>query len=250
MRPVGLSDYCPVNKECFKRLKKFCYIYYNKSLVVDIQSIELTKIQPAELDDLLSLGWFRIQQSIFTTDVLQLNGEIFNTIWLRADLSNFEPDKKYRTLNNKNKHFKTEIKKAIITPQHEALYSSYKEHISFEAAPSLRWLLYGNRARNVYNTYVINLYDGNKMIGAGFFDMGNTSAAGICSIYDPAYKKYSLGKYMIYEKMFYCQRENFKYFYPGYFVPGYPLFDYKLEIGKSLIEYFDSHTMEWLPLNR
>ncbi len=67
----------------------------------------------------------------------------------------------------------------------------------------------------------------------------------VSSIYDPAYKKYSLGKFMIYEKMLYCKDENFSYFYPGYFVPGYTMFDYKLEIGKPAIEYFDVHKKEW-----
>jgi arginine-tRNA-protein transferase len=216
---------------------------------VDLQSIELIKIEPSELDDFLSLGWFRMQQTIFTTDKLHFNGTTFSTIWLRTRLVNFEPDKKYRLLSNKNRQFEIQIEKATITAQHEALYASYKEHISFETAPSLYWLLYGNSIHDVYNTYVINVYDRNKMIGAGFFDLGNTSAAGISSIYDPAYKKYSLGKYMIYEKMFHCKRQNFEYFYPGYFVPGYAMFDYKLEIGTPSIEYFDPHKKAWQSLS-
>ena len=217
---------------------------------VNLQSIELTKIEPQELDDLLSLGWFRMQQTIFTTDKLHFNGTTFSTIWLRNRLVNFEPGKKYMLLSNKNRQFDIQIKKATITAQHEALYTSYKEHISFEAAPSLYWLLYGHSTNDVYNTYVINIYDGSKLIGAGFFDIGNTSAAGICSIYDPSYKKYSLGKYMIYEKMFYCKRQNFEYFYPGYFVPGYAIFDYKLEIGKPSIEYLDQSKNKWIPFNQ
>ena len=216
---------------------------------MDLQLIELFNIEPAELDGLLALGWFRLGQTIFTTDTLNFNDKEYEAIWLRVDLWDFQPDKKYKALIKKNSAFKTEIKKAIITPQHEVLFACYKESISFQSAPSLQWLLYGDSTRNVYNTYMINLYDGNKMIGTGFFDLGNTSAAGICAVYDPAYKKYSLGKYVIYEKILYCKHENFKYFYPGYFVPGYAMFDYKLEIGKPAIEYFDTGIKEWLPLH-
>jgi len=215
---------------------------------VDLQLIELFNIEPAQLDGLLALGWFRIQQTIFTTDILNFNGDEYEAIWLRARLKDFQPDKRYKELSKKNNAFKTEIKKAVITVKHEALYARYKEGISFQSAPSLQWLLYGNSQRDVYNTYMINVYDGRTMIGTGFFDLGNTSAAGICSVYDPAYKKYSLGKYMIYEKMLYCKHENFKYFYPGYFVPGYAMFDYKLQIGRPAIEYFDTYTKQWLPL--
>ncbi len=182
-------------------VKKFCYIYCNK-FIVELQLIELLKIEPSELDAFLELGWFRIQQKIFTTQVLNFNGIIYSTVWLRVPLIDFQPGKKFETLSHKKRRFKTEIKKAIYTPEHEALYAAYRKEVSFESAPSLQWLLYGNSTRDVYNTFMINLYDGNKLIGAGFFDLGDTSAAGICSIYDPEYKKYSLGKYMIYEKIF------------------------------------------------
>ncbi|MEP7232662.1 MAG: hypothetical protein ABI691_20550 [Ginsengibacter sp.] len=215
---------------------------------MELQLIELLKIEPSELDAFLELGWFRIQQKIFTTQVLNLNGITYPTVWLRVPLIDFQPGKKFETLSHKKKHFKTEIKKAIYTPEHEALYAAYRKEVSFESAPSLQWLLYGNSTRDVYNTFMINLYDGNKLIGAGFFDLGDTSAAGICSIYDPEYKKYSLGKYMIYEKIIFCKKEKYKYFYPGYFVPGYPRFDYKLEIGKPAIEYFDTRQKKWLAL--
>ena len=36
--------------------------------------MELFNIEPAKLDELLALGWFRMQQTIFTTDILYFNG--------------------------------------------------------------------------------------------------------------------------------------------------------------------------------
>jgi arginine-tRNA-protein transferase len=109
----------------------------------------------------------------------------------------------------------------------------------------LHALLFGKSNHNIYNTQEINIYDGNKLIAAGFFDLGKTSAAGISSFYDPAYKKYSLGKYLIYLKIEYCKEIGLHYFYPGYFVPGYPLFDYKLEIGRSVLQYLEFTSSQW-----
>jgi arginine-tRNA-protein transferase len=40
-----------------------------------------------------------------------------------------------------------------------------------------------------------------------------------------------------------------KYFYPGYFVPGYRAFDYKLDIATDYIEYLEIQTDRWLPLS-
>lgn len=217
---------------------------------MDLQLMELLNIEPTKLDELLALGWFRMQQTIFTTDVLSFNGLEYNAVWLRVNLINFKPDKKCKSLFLKNNEFKTEITTATITRQHEILYSQYKESIVFEGAPSLHWLLFGNSSRNVFNTCAINVFDGHKMVATGFFDLGLNSAAGIVSIYDPLYKKHSLGKYIIWKKMFYCKHQNFKYFYPGYYVPGYPMFDYKLELGTSSLEYFETRKKEWSPIQR
>ena len=212
---------------------------------MNTDSKELSKIEPEELDGYLAQGWFRMQQTIFTTDKIIFNDVLYDTIWLRVCLADFQPGKKYRELHKKNSKFKTEIKKGSVTPDHEALFSRYKESLSFESSSSLQRLLLGDKSYNVYNTYMINVYDGSQMIGAGFFDLGKNSAAGICSVYDPAYKTHSLGKYMIYEKMLYCKKNKLSYFYPGYFVPGYALFDYKLTIGNPAIEYFDTSEREW-----
>lgn len=213
---------------------------------MDLQIIDLEKLEPTELDSRLAMGWFRIQQTIFTTDVLYFNEQAYKALWLRARLAALGPDKKYNSLKKKNSTFQLEICKAIITPAHDALFKLYRDSISFDAAPSLYWLLYGNSENDVYDTYMINMYDQGKLIGMGFFDIGQESAAGICSIYDPAYKKFSLGKYMIYEKMFYLKEKGLQFFYPGYVVPGYAMFDYKLDIGRDALEYLNRGNGEWV----
>ena len=211
---------------------------------MEIQVIEPFNMEPAQLDKFLAIGWYRMQQTIFTTDVLHFNNKAYFPIWLRIRLHDI-PGKKYLALKKKNKRFTTEIKKAVITPQHEALYARYKEAITFDCAANLHSLLYGKSARDIYNTHMINMYDENKLTGVGFFDLGGNSAAGITSVYDPDYKKYSPGIFMIYEKMIWCNEQNYTWFYPGYFVPGYPLFDYKLDIGGDALEYFNLYTKEW-----
>ncbi len=217
----------------------------DQNYILNPQLINLANIEPAQLDGFLSLGWFRIQQTIFTTNYLYFDGQEYDAIWLRVNLDDFTADKNYKKLFTKNGHFRTEIKRAIVTAEHEQLYNSYKESISFEGAQSLHSLLYGKSDLNVYNTWMIEIYDDTALIGSGCFDLGSNSAAGIFSVYDPRYKKFSLGKYMIYEKMLFCKKQNLTFFYPGYFAPGYPVFDYKLEIGKEALEYFDAEQKKW-----
>ena len=110
-------------------------------------------------------------------------------------------------------------------------------------------MLFGNAlAHSIYSTYEITLHDGDQLIACGFFDLGATGAQGISSFYDPSYKKYSLGKYLIYLKMQYCKELGLQYFYPGYFVPGNSHFDYKLTIGRAALQFFRLSTQSWEPI--
>lgn len=96
----------------------------------------------------------------------------------------------------------------------------------------------------------VTVRDKGKLIGCGFFDLGKRSTAGICSFYDPDYKKFSLGKFLIHHKIIYSRNSGYEFFYPGYFVPGYSPFDYKLKIYPSAQEYFDLATSRWSPIQQ
>ena len=207
-------------------------------------------LHASELDQYLARGWFRMGQTIFTTNFLNFKNNFYSSIWLRIRLQEYTSDRTEQKLSKKNSRFKVEVKQASITPEKERLFSSYKQHISFEASSSLNTLLFGKLNYNIYNTSEICLYDQGNLIAVGYFDVGETSAAGISSFYDPAYKKYSLGKYLIYLKIAYCKKLGLQLFYPGYFVPGYPLFDYKLEIGKAVLQYLDFPSLKWRPLEQ
>lgn len=207
-------------------------------------------LRPQDLDTYLVNGWFRMRQTIFTTNFLQFDQQFYSAIWLRVVLADYVPDKKYHTLKKLNKAFKTEIKRSPVggsSIAHELLYFEYRKSVSFDVSPSLKELLLGNDPISRFNTYEVNIYDGVTLIAAGFFDLGATSAAGISCIYHPAYKKYSLGKYLMYLKIEFCRQQQLQFFYPGYVVPGCTPFDYKLEVGKSALEYLQLSSKQWVP---
>jgi arginyl-tRNA--protein-N-Asp/Glu arginylyltransferase len=203
-------------------------------------------LQHQELDTYLESGWFRMGQTIFTTNFLHFNEKLYSAIWLRIVLKNLDEEATQAKLSRRNAAFRREIKKAEITPEKENLFERYRASVTFEASTSLTMLLMGKTAtQNVYDTYEIDIYDNDKLIAVGYFDLGDKSAMGITSIYDPMYKKYSLGKYLIYLKIAYCKSLGMDYFYPGYFVPSYSYFDYKLTIGRSSLEFLQLKSHQW-----
>lgn len=203
-----------------------------------------------ELDVYLANGWFRMGQSIFTTNFLRFHDKVYSSIWLRIDLLNSEKSKTQQKIEKLNAKFRVEIQIASPNEQHEALFSKYRESMTFDPAPSVKNLLYGhqeNRATlRIFDTVEINIYDENKLIAAGFLDLGEKSAAGISCFYDADYRKYSLGKYLMYLKIEFCKHNGFHFFYPGYFAPTYPLFDYKLDLAKPTLQYLDLVADAWI----
>lgn len=204
---------------------------------------------PEELDNYLAKGWFRMRQTIFTTNFLHFDLQFYSAIWLRIILDERIYHKNFRLLSKQNQKFRTEITKADIqqiSEAHETLFQYYRNAVHFDASKTLAELLTGNDFINRFDTYVLNIYDGDILVAAGFFDIGKNAAAGLTSIYHPLYKKYSLGKYLIYLKMEFCKKRNIKYFYPGYVVPGYKPFDYKLAIAPASLQYLSLATGQWV----
>ena len=62
-----------------------------------------------ELDVYLANGWFRMGQSIFTTNFLRFHDKFYSSIWLRIDLLNSEKSKTQQKIEKLNAKFRVEI---------------------------------------------------------------------------------------------------------------------------------------------
>lgn len=203
-------------------------------------------ITPTELDAYLARGWYRMGQTIFTTHFLCFGRTFYSALWVRLPLEGYHFRKSLRKIIRKNqRHFRTEINRAQITPEKEKLYQRYRAYFSGMLAPSLKDSLLDGEEFNIFNTHEISVYDEDKLIALSYFDLGRESASSIIGIFHPDYDKYSLGFYTMLMEMDYSINEGFKYFYPGYVVPDYPRFDYKLRIGD--VDYYDLGSKQWLP---
>lgn len=203
-----------------------------------------------ELDDYLSRGWFRMGQTIFTTDFVPVSEKVHPVYWLRLLVQKVRYGKKQKKLLAINKDFSVIIQPLKVTPELEDLYARYKDSVNFEAPPSVESFLLdgaGETFKSVYDTQVILLRDRGKLIAAGIFDRGEISIAGIMNFYDPLYKAKSPGKYLMLLKINYAIESGKLYYYPGYIVGGFPKFDYKLFPDPEATEYYDSIKEKWKP---
>lgn len=203
------------------------------------------KLSPVELDQYLANGWYRMGQSLFTTHFLNFDNDFFSALWIRLELTGFSFNKRQRKLLRRNAKFRTIVRRAFIDEEKESLYQKYRLYFPGTLSPTLHSLMNDELSYNIFDSQEIAVFDEEKLIAFSFFDKGKTSTASITGIYHPGYKQYSLGYFSMLQEIAYSQQHGFAWYYPGYVVPGYPRFDYKLRIGQ--VEYFQIPRKEWIP---
>jgi len=207
------------------------------------------EILPKELDNYLARGWFRMGQMIFTCHVLCFKDQVYSTVWIRLELEDYFLKRSMRKLLTRNgKRFKTVIRKAVFDNEKQKLYEGHKERFEGYIPNTLRESLFGMEEANLYDTHEVCVYDNGKLIASSFFDIGSDSIASIMGLYDPEYAQYSLGIYTMLCEIQYGKDQNKKYYYPGYVVPGYKKFDYKLRVG--LMDFYAVPSGEWRPFEK
>lgn len=208
------------------------------------------KLSPDELDRYLESGWYRTGQTLFTTHFLMFGyKKFYSAIWVRLPLPGFSFSKSNRKLLHKNSsRFRCTIREANPGPEAEALYQLYCANFPARLPPTLEESLLDGSERNIFRTMEFLAYDGDQLVAASYFDLGKVSLSSILGIFHPDYARYSLGYFTMLMEIVYGLDNGFQYFYPGYVVPGYSRFDYKLRIGP--VQYFDIQARDWLPYSQ
>lgn len=205
-----------------------------------------TTIAPETLDKYLATGWHPMGQAMYTCKFNFFNSRLFSTIWTRTRLRDYTFRGSNRRLMRRNgRRFRVEYRPFELTPEHELLFNRYARDFKGRLSLSLSMYLLDERDRNIFNTMECRVYEGERMVAYSCFHLGETSLASIVAIYDPDYKRYSLGYYTLLLELAYGLENGFSWLYPGYVIPGNPRFDYKLRTGQ--IEFYDFGTGVWRP---
>ena len=205
----------------------------------------------SEFDSYLAAGYYRMQHSLFTTNFTQIDilKPPLPVFWLRTPVKNIVENKTVMALRKKCSAFKTTYKKATITKDIEDLYGKYREHITFEAGETCDSYLHDIYFPNPFNAWMIEIHDDNTLIAVGYFDVGKKALAGILNFYHPDYKRYSLGKYLMLQKIDCALANDIEYYYTGYISTDTTKFDYKIFPDPNAIEVLLHREKLWVKYN-
>lgn len=187
-----------------------------------------------------------MHQEIFTTSHVQL-GDVYRVHWIRYALNELQSHASHKRIRQRARHFTYRIEDFVMREEHQVLHKRYRNAIDFEGAPSITDCLFGGEEiiPSVFTTKTVSIYDKEELIAAGYFDVGEKSAASILHFFDHHYKRFSLGKYLILLTLDYLLEHGYQWYYPGYVVEGNPKMDYKLFLGREEAQYFDPIAVEW-----
>ncbi len=205
-------------------------------------------ISPESLDYYLGRGWYRMGANLFTTHFLFFQNEPYSAVWIRMDLRDFRFSKSQRKLMRKNAQlFHVSSQPIVIDRERELLFQRYAAEFDGVLSPSITDSLEHYEGQTAFNTWETTVREKNsdKLVALSYFDLGAETVASIKGIYDPPLRSFSLGYYTMLLEIEYCLANGFRYYYPGYVVPGYHRFDYKLRIGAC--EYLDVRDLSWKP---
>jgi leucyl-tRNA---protein transferase len=202
-------------------------------------------IKSESLDRFLAAGWYRMHQTMFTTDFIDQDDPSTKVFWLRYQVEKIRISI-HKHLIRRNQEFTAMYKGLVITKEINDLYQAYHMSVDHQCADNLTGVL-GIMGKPAFDSYLIEVRHGDKLIAAGIFDKGKDSIAGIVNFYHPDYKKYSLGKYLMLLKVQYCRDHQLDWYYPGYFGPELPKFSYKLFMDKNATEVYMPEDQKWVP---
>lgn len=194
------------------------------------------------LDAYLREGWFRNSSGMHQSKVLCIDNCVSSIINIRLVLSEFKPSKSIRKVAKRaHENFQVVVRPFEYTEEKEMLYQEQTSKFKGYIMESLAEYLNINY-ENVFDTYEVSVYDGEKLIAFSLFDVGGNSTAGIFAAINNAYADFSLGYFTMYKEIEWSILNHKQYYYPGYILSNNPAFDYKTRFRP--IQYLQ-HTGVW-----
>jgi len=202
------------------------------------------------LDNFLRKGYYRMQHQLFTTNYTQFIQRVMRYPFLVAIGSAESGGIKHcQKIRKKCKDLQVIVKPAEITDEVRELYAYYWEHINFITSDKCEEYLHEEGSTNPFDSWMIELRDYGRLVAVGYFDKGEKSIAGILNFFHPDYQQYSLGKYLILQKLDYARANACRFYYTGYLSTATEKFDYKLFPDINAIEVFLPIEQIWAQFN-
>jgi arginine-tRNA-protein transferase len=185
------------------------------------------QVSKRQIDLLLADGWRHFGIHFFRYSFGFYKNDIRQVIPLRIRLSDFSHSKSQRRIINKNKDLQTIIRPIEITEEKENLFERHKKRFERGTPYSIFDFLSSDAANVPCKSFEACVYQGEKLIAASFFDVGEQSVSSIYAMFEPDESKRSLGIFTMLLEIDFALQNGKTFYYQGYAYEGESFYDYK-----------------------
>jgi arginine-tRNA-protein transferase len=197
-----------------------------------LEACNIEWISPAELDELLSFGWFRGRGIMFRAGIICFNGELQSTLNMRINVNAFTPKKSHRKLLRRNREkFRIQWGAPKWDEEHNLIFKHHSLRFSERTNESLSdsYLLEGPERQ--FDEFECSVFYEDRLIAFSYVDIGAQSMASIMCSFDSEFDGDSLGIYTMLEELEFAKKMGLQWYYPGYVLDHCRSFDYKLSLA-------------------
>ena len=174
---------------------------------------------------------------LYKMDLLCVDADVFSVVNIRLGLDQYSIKKRHRKIKTRvENRFTITCGEVTLRDEHQQLYEQHKSRFKGFIHATLDEYLHAGFHSTVFDTMQICVFDGDQLIAASYFDLGERSMASLIGMYDEAYADYSLGIYTMLKEIEFGQSTHRRWYYPGYVLDKSSSFDYKLQLGN--MEYY------------
>jgi arginine-tRNA-protein transferase len=186
----------------------------------------------SDLDYYLSRGWFRMGAGMSRHPILTIEGQVDSVVNVRIQTFDTSKHRRAKKLLAKNNLFKVVISPYSYSEDIEPLYQQTSVRFKGYIHSSFYDYMHFNQMiEKPFDSMMIKVFDKKKLIAFSLFDAGNQSIMSILGLHHDEYKKFSLGKFTMYQEIDYAFRNRLKWYYPGYVLSRNKTFHYKLDLA-------------------
>lgn len=194
-------------------------------------------ISPSQLDRLLADGWRHFGTHFFRYNLGIYQVEIRNVIPLRVRLADFSLSGSQRRVLRKSFDLKVIVRPIEITAEKEELFERHKLRFDHGIPNSLYDFLSQEPSRVPCEALEAAVYQGEQLVAASFFDVGERAISGIYAMFEPAESRRSLGIFTMLKEIDFAIEHGKEFYYQGYCYEGESYYDYKKRFSGT--EVFD-----------
>ncbi|GIU81171.1 MAG: arginine-tRNA-protein transferase [Acidobacteria bacterium] len=205
-----------------------------------------TNVSAERLDALLAEGWRHFGVYFFRYSFSLYNGKIYHVIPLRIRLERFSLSKSQRRVIRKNSDLRYEVRPIKIDAEKIKLFEKHKKRFKQNVPDSIYTFLSPTRGIPC-ETMEIDVFLGNKLLAASFFDIGKESVSSVYAIFDLEESKRSLGILTMLLEIDFSTVTRKKFYYQGYAHRENSFYDYKKRFQG--IEAYDWNSGSWKALS-